>query len=111
MASEQSISKTKTADTADAETELGKSLTVDDSILIAQGHVPVLQRTFDIFGTLGFGFSISNSWLSYASCFGQSMLYGGPQATVFGLLLACAAQWIIALGLSEQASAFPSSGG
>lgn len=55
--------------------------------------------------------SITNSWLSYASCFGQSMLYGGPQATVFGLIVACAVQWLIALGLAEEASAFPSSGG
>lgn len=39
------------------------------------------------------------------------MLYGGPQATVFGLVLACFVQWLIALGLAEQASAFPSSGG
>lgn len=39
------------------------------------------------------------------------MLYGGPQATVFGLIVACAVQWLIALGLAEEASAFPSSGG
>lgn len=39
------------------------------------------------------------------------MLYGGPQATVFGLVVACFVQWLIALGLAEQASAFPSSGG
>lgn len=39
------------------------------------------------------------------------MLYGGPQATIFALIVACFVQWLIALGLSEQASAFPSSGG
>lgn len=39
------------------------------------------------------------------------MLYGGPQATIFGLIVACFVQWLIALGLAEQASAFPSSGG
>ncbi|KAL0938624.1 amino acid transporter [Colletotrichum truncatum] len=62
-------------------------------------------------GTLGLGFSITNSWLSYASCFGQSMVYGGPQATVFGLIVACFVQWAVAAGMAEQASAFPSSGG
>ncbi|KAI1018388.1 hypothetical protein LB503_005525 [Fusarium chuoi] len=84
---------------------------VDDNILLAQGHAPVMRRSFDLLGTLGLGFSITNSWVSYASCFGQSLLYGGAQATVFGLIVACAVQWLIILGLAEQASAFPSSGG
>ncbi|CAI6013903.1 unnamed protein product [Clonostachys chloroleuca] len=90
---------------------VGKVEDVDDNILMAQGHVPVLKRSFNLLGTLGLGFSITNSWLSYASCFGQSLLYGGPQATVFGLIVACAVQWLVVLGLAEQASAFPSSGG
>ncbi|KAM6538176.1 hypothetical protein FALCPG4_000059 [Fusarium falciforme] len=91
--------------------EVLKGDAVDDNILLAQGHVPVMRRSFNLLGTLGLGFSITNSWVSYASCFGQSLLYGGPQATVFGLIVACAVQWIIILGLAEQASAFPSSGG
>ncbi|KAH0420645.1 amino acid permease [Colletotrichum camelliae] len=85
--------------------------TDDDAILRAQGHAPALKRTFNTLGTLGLGFSITNSWLSYASCFGQSMVYGGPQATVFGLIVACFVQWIVAAGMAEEASAFPSSGG
>ncbi|KAK1848901.1 amino acid transporter [Colletotrichum chrysophilum] len=83
----------------------------DDAILRAQGHAPALKRTFNTLGTLGLGFSITNSWLSYASSFGQSMIYGGPQATVFGLIVACFVQWIVAAGMAEEASAFPSSGG
>ncbi|KAH9238190.1 hypothetical protein K456DRAFT_1747782 [Colletotrichum gloeosporioides 23] len=83
----------------------------DDAILRAQGHAPALKRTFNTLATLGLGFSITNSWLSYASCFGQSMVYGGPQATVFGLIVACFVQWIVAAGMAEEASAFPSSGG
>ncbi|KAM0552680.1 hypothetical protein ACHAPJ_007777 [Fusarium lateritium] len=83
---------------------------VDDDMLMAQGHAPAMRRSFNLLGTLGLGFSITNSWVSYASCFGQSLLYGGPQATVFGLIVACAVQWLIILGLAEQASAFPSSG-
>lgn len=54
--------------------------------------------------------SITNSWVGYLSCFGQNLVYGGPQSVVFGLLVATAVQWTITLGLSEIASAFPSSG-
>ncbi|KAM5343328.1 hypothetical protein ACJ41O_014294 [Fusarium nematophilum] len=110
----EDIAKVKTSGTNDSEVgvgTVGKVEDIDDNILLAQGHVPVLKRSFDLLGTLGLGFSITNSWLSYASCFGQSMLYGGPQATVFGLIVACAVQWLVILGLAEQASAFPSSGG
>ncbi|KAI9150864.1 Choline transport protein [Paramyrothecium foliicola] len=96
---------------ADGELGHSKTINVDDNVLLAQGHAPVLKRTFDLLGSLGLGFSITNSWLSYASCFGQSLMYGGPQATIFGLIVACFVQWFITLGLAEQASAFPSSGG
>ncbi|KAJ3562132.1 hypothetical protein NPX13_g8679 [Xylaria arbuscula] len=94
-----------------SEVEDTKVASANDNILLAQGHAPVLQRTFDLFGSLGLGFSITNSWLSYASCFGQSMLYGGAQATIFSLIVACFVQWFITAGMAEQASAFPSSGG
>ena len=55
-------------------------------------------------------FSITNSWVGYLSNFGQNLIYGGPQNVVFGLLVATVVQWIITLGLSEVASAFPSAG-
>ncbi|KAF5647835.1 calcium-independent phospholipase [Fusarium tjaetaba] len=55
---------------------------VDDNILLAQGHAPVMRRSFDLLGTLGLGFSITNSWVSNASCFGQSLLYGGAQILI-----------------------------
>lgn len=88
-----------------------KPVNTADNVLMAQGHAPVLNRAFNLLGSLGLGFSITNSWLSYASCFGQSLLYGGPQATVFGLIVACAVQWLVSVALAEQASALPSSGG
>jgi choline transport protein len=34
----------------------GKIINADDNILMAQGHAPVLQRTFDLLGSLGLGF-------------------------------------------------------
>ncbi|KAF3805046.1 hypothetical protein GCG54_00005791 [Colletotrichum gloeosporioides] len=58
----------------------------DDAILRAQGHAPALKRTFNTLGTLGLGF-------------------------IFGLIVACFVQWIVAAGMAEEASAFPSSGG
>ncbi|MCJ1279557.1 hypothetical protein MMC21_007381 [Puttea exsequens] len=83
----------------------------DNAQLKAQGHEAALERRFSPLAALGLGFSITNSWVGYLSNFGQNMIYGGPQSVVFGLLVATIVQWIITLGLSEVASAFPSAGG
>ncbi|KAK1675877.1 amino acid permease-domain-containing protein [Colletotrichum godetiae] len=70
-----------------------------------------MRRQFSSMSAPGLGFSITNSWVGYLSNFGQNLIYGGPQSCLFGLLAAFVAQFIISLGLSEIASAFPSSGG
>ena len=72
---------------------------------------PVMRKSFSPLSALGLGFSITNSWVGYLSCFGQNLAYAGPHNVVFGLLVATVVQWIITLGLSEIASAFPTSGG
>ena len=82
-----------------------------NAILLAQGHKAVMRRSFSPFAALGLGFSITNSWVGYLSCFGQNLVYAGPNSVVFGLLVAAAIQWTITLGLSEISSCFPSSGG
>lgn len=82
-----------------------------NAILLAQGHKAAMQRSFSPFAALGFGFSITNSWVGYLSCFGQNLAYAGPNSVVFGLLVAAVLQWTITLGLSEIASCLPSSGG
>ena len=82
-----------------------------DTILLAQGHKAAIRRSFSPFAALGLGFSITNSWVGYLSCFGQNLAYAGPNSVVFGLLVAAVIQWIITLGLSEISSCFPSSGG
>ena len=82
-----------------------------DAILLARGHKAVMRRSFSPFAALGLGFSITNSWVGYLSCFGQNLTYAGPNSVVFGLLVAAVVQWIITLGLSELSSCFPSSGG
>ena len=79
--------------------------------MLAQGHKAAMQRSFLPFAALGLGFSITNSWVGYLSCFGQNLSYAGPNTVVFGLLVAAALQWTVTLGLSEVASCFPSSGG
>ncbi|KAL4873647.1 hypothetical protein BDV12DRAFT_207489 [Aspergillus spectabilis] len=83
----------------------------DDAILRANGHAQAMPRQFSWISALGLGFSITNSWVGYLSCFGQSLIYGGPQACLFSLVVAFVVQFTITLGLSELASAFPSSGG
>lgn len=54
--------------------------------------------------------SVTNSWVGYLSSFGQNLLWGGPQAVVFALLVATFVQGFITSGLAEMASAFPSTG-
>ena len=91
-------------------TEL-QHLLKSNTILRAQGHQVAMQRSFSPLAALGLGFSITNSWVGYLSCFGQNLVYAGPNSVVFGLLVAAVLQWTITLGLSEIASCFASSGG
>ncbi|EYE90145.1 uncharacterized protein EURHEDRAFT_429636, partial [Aspergillus ruber CBS 135680] len=83
----------------------------DDAILRANGHDQVMPRQFNWISALGLGFSITNSWVGYLSCFGQSLIYGGAQTCIFSLVVAFAIQLIITTELGELGSAFPSSGG
>ncbi|KAE8381889.1 amino acid/polyamine transporter I [Aspergillus bertholletiae] len=83
----------------------------DDAILRANGHQSAMPRQFNWLSALGLGFSITNSWVGYLSCFGQNLIYGGAQACIFSLIVAFMIQFIVTLGLAELGSAFPSSGG
>ncbi|KAE8354855.1 amino acid transporter [Aspergillus coremiiformis] len=91
--------------------DVGEGLDLDDAVLRAQGHVAELERSFSWIGAIGLAYSIINSWLSYASCFGMTLGYGGGQTAVFGIMVAATVQWVVLLGLAELCSAFPSSGG
>ncbi|KAF4470382.1 choline transporter [Fusarium albosuccineum] len=84
---------------------------IDDAVLRANGHKSDLKRQFNWISALGLGFSITNSGAGYLSNFGQSLIYGGPQVCILGLVVAWVVQFTITLGLSEIASAFPSTGG
>lgn len=52
------LEETKTGVTIGDESEMGqaKLANLDDNVLLAQGHAPVLKRTFDLLGSLGLGF-------------------------------------------------------
>ncbi|KAF5641399.1 choline transporter [Fusarium sp. NRRL 52700] len=83
----------------------------DDAILRAQGHKAAMPRLFSIVSTMGLMFCIMNAWVGSLGTFGQNLRYGGPQVVIFAALAAAFVQWIVTLGLSELASAFPSAGG
>lgn len=80
-------------------------------VLKAQGHKPEMARSFSFFGALGMGFTITNSWVGYMSCFGINLKYAGPNSVVFGVIVAVILQWSISAALYEIASCFPSAGG
>ena len=82
-----------------------------NALLLDQGHRAPMRRSFSPLAALALGFSITNTWVGYLSCFSQNLAYAGPHSVVFGLLVAAAIQWVITLGLSEISSCFPSSGG
>ncbi|KAL3447220.1 amino acid transporter [Aspergillus insuetus] len=89
----------------------GKVDDLDERRLRAQGHEAQLERSFTWLGASALAYSISNSWLTYATCFGLVLAQGGGVTTIFCLVLAGLLQWVVFLGLGELCSAFPSSGG
>ncbi|KEQ93028.1 hypothetical protein AUEXF2481DRAFT_74039 [Aureobasidium subglaciale EXF-2481] len=89
----------------------GVERTADEGQLQAQGHETDLPRAFSFFSTLALAFSITNTWIGYSETFVTPLLAGSGKAVFWCLVLACIACTIIAAGLAELASAFPSSGG
>ncbi|KAJ6094544.1 hypothetical protein N7467_002057 [Penicillium canescens] len=99
---------------ADSQNEMkgiGENIDLDEAVLRAQGHEAQLERSFSWIGALGLAFSIVNSWLTYAACFGVAYSYGGGPVAVFSPIISALVQWVMLLGVAELASAFPSSGG
>jgi choline transport protein len=70
-----------------------------------------MPKIFSLLSTLAIAFSITNTWIGYSATFVPPLLAGGGPAVVFCLVLACFACTVLALGLAELSSAFPSSGG
>ena len=84
---------------------------IDELQLRSQGHVGQLPRQFSITSLIAFAFSIMNSWIGFVSLLLTTLTMGGPTVAFWGAIVAWAAATIIAAGLAELASAFPSSGG
>ncbi|KAF9885319.1 hypothetical protein FE257_013036 [Aspergillus nanangensis] len=89
----------------------GKVIDLDERRLRAQGHEAQLERSFTWLGASALAYSMSNSWLTYSSCFGLVLMSGGGVTMMFCVIIAGILQWIIFLGLGELCSSFPSSGG
>ncbi|KIW80457.1 hypothetical protein Z517_07073 [Fonsecaea pedrosoi CBS 271.37] len=91
--------------------EIGAMEIVENNVTEAQGHQAEMPRSFSRLSSIAVGFGITNSWIAYLSSFAISLSYGGRPVVIFGCLIATFVQGFITLGLSEIASAFPSSGG
>ncbi|OJJ42392.1 hypothetical protein ASPZODRAFT_155311 [Penicilliopsis zonata CBS 506.65] len=78
---------------------------------LIQGHVRELPSQFSLLSLLAFAFSIMNSWVAFVSLLVTNLTLGGPGLCLWATIVACAAATIIAMGLAELVSAFPSSGG
>lgn len=87
------------------------NLSADELELRAQGHVGQLPRQISMFATLALAFSITNTWIGYSATFVTPLFAGAGVAVICCLVVACFACAVIAAGLAELASAFPSSGG
>lgn len=87
------------------------TIDLDELQLRAQGHVGQLPRQFSIISLIAFSFSIMNSWIGFVSLLLTTLTMGGPTVAFWGAIVAWAASTVIAAGLAELASAFPSSGG
>ncbi|KAJ5630181.1 hypothetical protein N7528_003838, partial [Penicillium herquei] len=90
---------------------VAEEINLDETQLQAQGHVGQLPRQFSFMSLVAFSFSIMNSWIGFVSLLLTSLTLGGAPAAFWSTIVACVAATLIAAGLAELASAFPSSGG
>lgn len=70
-----------------------------------------MRRKFNVWTTLGEGFSITNSWFGISSAFITGINCGGPALFVYGIPLVACASICIGCSLSELASAMPNAAG
>lgn len=94
-------------DHTEAQSERGDASAAEATVSSTQE----MPRIFSLRSTLAIAFSITNTWIGYSATFVPPLLAGGGPAVVFCLVLACFACTVLALGLAELSSAFPSSGG
>lgn len=86
-------------------------LQVDDLQLQAQGHEAVMPRQFTLWSLIAFAIAVSSSWLAVSSLLTTHLMFAGPVGAVWGPIVSGLASLIVAIGLAELSSAYPSSGG
>ncbi|KAJ5634030.1 hypothetical protein N7528_001872 [Penicillium herquei] len=84
---------------------------LDDLQLQAQGHEAVMPRQFTLWSLIAFAIAVSSAWLAVSSLLTTHLTFAGPVGATWVPLVSGVASMIIAAGLAELASAYPSSGG
>lgn len=84
---------------------------IDDLRLEAQGHVAQLPRQFTLWSLIAFAIAVSSAWMATSSLLPAHLIFGSFASATWVPIVSGVASMVIALGLSELASAYPSSGG
>ncbi|KAI9737948.1 MAG: hypothetical protein M1834_009318 [Cirrosporium novae-zelandiae] len=84
----------------------------EDALRLAEmGYTQDMKRTFSVFGVLGVGFSLTNSWFGVSSALVTGINSGGPILIVYGIMIIAFISSCVGISLSELASALPNAGG
>jgi choline transport protein len=79
----------------------------DASALAAMGVKQELQRNFSFLSMLGLAFAILNSWTALGASMSLALPSGGPDAVIWGLVVAGICNLSLAASLAEFLSAYP----
>ena len=78
---------------------------------VEMGYVQDMKRNFSVWGVLGVGFSLTNSWFGISTALVTGINSGGPVLIVYGIMLIALISTCVGISLSELASALPNAGG
>ncbi|EXJ96496.1 hypothetical protein A1O1_01622 [Capronia coronata CBS 617.96] len=87
------------------------SVQEDAAILAGMGVRQELKRNFSLFSMLGLAFAILNSWTALGASMSLALPSGGPDAVIWGLVVAGICNLCLAASLAEFLSAYPTAGG
>jgi choline transport protein len=79
----------------------------DANALAAMGVKQELQRNFSFLSMLGLAFAILNSWTALGASMSLALPSGGPDAVIWGLVVAGICNLSLAASLAEFLSAYP----
>ncbi|OCT46463.1 Choline transport protein [Cladophialophora carrionii] len=87
------------------------SIQDDAAMLAGLGVKQELQRNFSFLSMLGLAFAILNSWTALGASMSLALPSGGPDAVIWGLVVAGICNLSLAASLAEFLSAYPTAGG